>query len=658
MPATMRILGWKAEGLRCPDHEINFVDSNDNLYPISIIQMPNGTGKTTTLALLRAALSGSADNQGWGPDIVSEYRKKHSNIPSGIFEVRLLLNDRRATIVMAFDFENGLVSYKSTHGPGHREGFYPPPDFRRFMNKNFVNFYVFDGELAQHLLDKEFTDAQVVVENLFQMNAFDQMKKKVEGYWENRTQNDSASEKRGLSRRQNRLRNLKQHLANLKRKQKRLHDKREELESTLKRKEDIYDKEIDKEEARSKALSEAKDKVGKFRNQVRDEALDALDRMRDPHALSSHLAMGMLALKDGLDKVKLPESAAREFFEDLALEAECVCGREIDEKVANTIRNRAVQYLGTDDVSLLNSIKSVIKEVVGDNPTKDEINLANRMDDLSATVRRERDARNDLDSLMLEAEQSDPAIKRARLDIESLRAEIRNMSINLEKFESKDQTQNDEQTYGIEIIEKRISDAENKLAQITKTLTEKEKRDILTTIIDNAHRRARRGITTELCDQANSRISELMPHNKITINRIEKNLILKEQEGGSSGETLSIAYAFLATLFNRSEYQLPFVVDSPANPIDLDIRPKIGQLIPNLSEQFIAFTISSERDKFIEPLKNSSKAEIQFVTIFRKRYKNLENEAKENGVVLETHDGFNVVGESFFNLFQLEEERD
>ena len=68
-------------------------------------------------------------------------------------------------------FENGRVSYKTTHGPGRRDGFHPPSDFRRFMNENFVNFFVFDGELAQHLLDREHTDAQVVVENLFQMNA-------------------------------------------------------------------------------------------------------------------------------------------------------------------------------------------------------------------------------------------------------------------------------------------------------------------------------------------------------------------------------------------------------------------------------------------------------------------------------------------------------
>ncbi len=164
------------------------------------------------------------------------------------------------------------------------------------------------------------------------------------------------------------------------------------------------------------------------------------------------------------------------------------------------------------------------------------------------------------------------------------------------------------------------------------------------------------GITTELCEQANARISELMPHNSISIDRIEQNLILEGQEGGSVGETLSIAYAFLATLFHRSDHQLPFVVDSPAGPIDLAVRPKIGELIPNLTGQFIAFTISSERARFIAPLKRASHTEIQFVTLFRKGSEELELEAHEKGDVLETEDGLNVTGEDFFNDFQLEEE--
>ena len=656
MPAVMRILGWKAKGLRCPDHEISCVDSDGQPYPVSLIQMPNGTGKTTTLALLRAALSGAAIDPGWDRQTIAEYKKKNGALQHGYFEVRLLLNDRRATILMEFDFENGRVSYKTTHGPGRRDGFHPPSDFRRFMNENFVNFYVFDGELAQHLLDREYTDAQVVVENLFQMNAFDAMSRKVGEYWDNKTQNVSATEERGLSRRQNRLVSLRKHLAKCRSDQQELQEKRADLAAQLQKKEDAYHQEIKKEDARFQALNDAETKVERLKGKVREEALDVLDRMRDPHALSSFFATSMLSLKDGLDRVKLPESAAREFFEDLADAQECVCGRPIDAEIAATIRTRAARCLGTEDVALLNSMKTAIKDAVGDVDDEAEKDLNGKMGSLVTAVEEERDARNDRDSLRLEAEQADPAVKSARDDIESLRNQIEDVEADLEKFDSKDQTQNDERTYGIEILEKRVDDAERKLAEITHTLTEKAKRDTLTAIIDSAHKKARTGITTELCEQANARISQLMPNNSISIDRIEQNLILEGQEGGSVGETLSIAYAFLATLFHRSDHQLPFVVDSPAGPIDLAVRPKIGELIPNLTGQFIAFTISSERSRFITPLKRASHADIQFVTLFRKGSEELAQEAHDKGSVQETGDGLNVTGEAFFNDFQLDEE--
>ena len=524
------------------------------------------------------------------------------------------------------------------------------------MNENFVNFYVFDGELAQNLLDREHTDAQVVVENLFQMNAFDAMIGKVNDYWDQKAQNVSATEERGLSRRQNRLATLRMRLQNLKNEQATLQETRSNLASQLQKKEDAYHQEIKKEDARYQALKDAETKVERFKGKVREEALDVLDRMRDPHALSSSFARAMIALKDGLDRVKLPESAAREFFEDLADEDECVCARPINSEIALTIRERAAQYLGTEDVSLLNSMKTAIKDAIGDIPDQGELDLNEKIENLSTAVDDERDAKNDLDSLKLEAEQADPAVKSARDDIESLRHQIEEVDEELEKFESKDQTQNDERTFGIEILDKRIADAERKLAEITHTLTEKAKRDTLAAIIKSAHEKARRGITTELCCQTNSRISELMPNNNISIDRIEHNLILQGQDGGSVGETLSIAYAFLATLFNRSDHQLPFIVDSPAGPIDLAVRPKIGELIPNLTGQFIAFTISSERARFISPLKRASSTEVQFITLFRKGSAELQQAAYQKGSVAETRDGLNVAGEAFFNDFQLEEE--
>ena len=148
----------------------------------------------------------------------------------------------------------------------------------------------------------------------------------------------------------------------------------------------------------------------------------------------------------------------------------------------------------------------------------------------------------------------------------------------------------------IATVKEIVSVLEVQVAEITDTLALRTKRDLLNQIVQQAYATARQEIANEIKEDANDRIAELMPDNSIRIDEIDRSVSLRGQTTGSAGENLSVGYAFLATLFNRSgEHELPFVVDSPANPIDYDIRPKIGELAPNLTNQFIAFVISSER---------------------------------------------------------------
>lgn len=657
MPAVIKILGWKAQGLRCPDHEINCCDDQGEANKITLIQMPNGTGKTTTLSLLRAALSGLAQAELWDRARVNEFRKKNGGVDlTGRFEVKLLLNTRRATIVMDFDFERGRVDYKTTYGPGQRAGFHPPADFRRFLNPNFVNFFVFDGELAQRLLDRSQTNAEAVVETLFQINTFTQLGQRVKDYWAARTENVSATEERGRSRRENRVANLEVRIADLKEQKRVFETTKAQLDSRLQAQEDAYNLEIKKDDALSESITRATVAAEQLKSEVRIEAAAVLDGMRDPFALSPTFARAIAELKTGLDRVKLPDSAAREFFNELADEVECICGRPIDGEIKAAILNRAARYLASDDVIFLNAMKTAIDEAVGTSLTRPEELIREKIATLEKAVAGERDAINDLEELRRQAEQSDPAVKRAKEEIDSLKRDLAHVDAELAKFASKDQQQNDENTFGIDILEKRLRDAERKLAEIKGTIELKAKRDVLVSLLSDAHGRARTAMSQEICSEANERIASLMPYNNISIERIDRSLLLVGQEGGSVGETLSIAYAFLSTLFNRSEQQLPFIVDSPAGPIDLAVRPKIGELIPHLTTQFIAFTISSERERFIPRLIVAADNNVQFLTMFRKGSRELQDAARREHDVQETVDGFIVGGESFFNDFQVDEE--
>ena len=214
MASELKLLGWRAEGLRCPDHAIDFQRQEKQCYPISLIQMPNGTGKTTTLKLLRAALCGVPDEGEWTPDAVRQLAKRNSR-ESGRFTLSLVYNERRMTIALRFDFDAGRVQYTTTVGDGLQEGFRPPRELRRFFNKQFVRFFVFDGELAEQLLDHKHTDAESAIENLFQLSVVGSMSRAVERYWQDQTSGRNATEDKGLTRRRNRVDKLRARLSTL-----------------------------------------------------------------------------------------------------------------------------------------------------------------------------------------------------------------------------------------------------------------------------------------------------------------------------------------------------------------------------------------------------------------------------------------------------------
>ena len=146
--ASIRIAEWSTVGLRCPDHFVSFETTPGHVKPISLLQMPNGTGKTTTLGLLRAALSGEGPQGKWTDSEVHALRKSPTTT-TGRFQLVLLHNTERVTITITFDFDDRTATYSTTTRAGHQDGFHPPRELQRFLNPAFVRFFVFDGELAE-----------------------------------------------------------------------------------------------------------------------------------------------------------------------------------------------------------------------------------------------------------------------------------------------------------------------------------------------------------------------------------------------------------------------------------------------------------------------------------------------------------------------------
>jgi len=330
MANTIFLAGWEAEGLRCPDHKVSFEQPSGHLYPVSLLQMPNGTGKTTTLHLLRTTLSGAAEDPNWQSQVRGWCKRGNEN-GSGVFRVTLLVDGRRVTICLNLDFDQRTATYTTTVSSGMKNGYKPPQTIEKFLLPQFVNFYVFDGELAERLLDRDHTDAQTVIENLFQLSLFAEITTAIGTYYDAQTEGRGATEERGLSRRANKVQLLRTRIQELKEESAKLQKEYEQTNKALGRKKAKFESALEKQQEHGEKVHEAQLALTAAKATVERLTGDVLRRMRDPYAVVSSFGFDMMNLKTSLDRVKLPESTAREFFEELAQEDVCVCGRELNE---------------------------------------------------------------------------------------------------------------------------------------------------------------------------------------------------------------------------------------------------------------------------------------------------------------------------------------
>ncbi|PZP39256.1 MAG: hypothetical protein DI601_25540 [Azospirillum brasilense] len=345
--------------MRCPDHEIVLTKPDGKPHHVSLIQMPNGTGKTTTLELLRAALSGP---EAWTDTTsIAEFAPRGASRGRGAFDARLMVDDRRFTIEMALDFDQGKVDFRTTWTSSVPR-FLRPPALLRVLTPEFVPFFVFDGELAHALLDSRKTRAREALEVQFQLSSLNQFSKLMDRYWEDKTRNSTAKGEKGLTQRRNKLNELATRRDRLAKEQRWLKRTLTTLTSQRDKLANEYKGRFDQDHQAQEERRRLEDDLARANSNLSTLLATAFTEIRKPQYLSSRFTAGLQALRENLEKLKLPENAAKEFFDDLAEADYCVCGEEMSDARRTAILARRDAYLGKEDQGVLNAIKGAIVE--------------------------------------------------------------------------------------------------------------------------------------------------------------------------------------------------------------------------------------------------------------------------------------------------------
>lgn len=99
------------------DLELDFTRPNStDPHHVSLVQMPNGTGKTTTMKLIRHILLG----RDLDPEEVRDFKPRGFDAVLGQFVLGFATEEDRFRLFMELDYRKGSVRYQTAHP--EREG--------------------------------------------------------------------------------------------------------------------------------------------------------------------------------------------------------------------------------------------------------------------------------------------------------------------------------------------------------------------------------------------------------------------------------------------------------------------------------------------------------------------------------------------------------
>ena len=590
--------------------QISFQNDTGGVIKNNFVMMANGTGKTTTMTLIKGLLDGSAKD--WSVDYVKSFAPTTTTGDKGEFSITVKFDEKQYKYFLSLDYVNGTAKIETLAPPKGREtGLLLPTAIKGIFTPEFVSRFVFDGEQAKKSMDRTSNEADETIRYLYRLDELDEilaMNMNILTDIQN-AEGGGKGTHGSLSNLRSRQKKVREHIASLEKKQKQLncdiaHFSQEKNEKEKQR------QELDKNyEALNKEKNEVIAEQEKNRGNIDVKITEIVSLVKTPYLVSEGLCNRMYEFGAAMKKLKLPKSSSKDFFTELAHVEMCVCDRCIGEKERDAILKNAERYLGSDHQAVLNNIKSVL---MGSSYDERLVTAFEELGKLQEQKTRLNARFADVEDKLIKA--GGPQVEQLQNEIEVLIGQISSAQTQLRIIESKDE---DDETLTEEnnLHKARCADAEYevKIASTTKTNAALRKKNVVQDLVNKIKTQATAALKAEIIQKANDKISRVIKDDFIEIESIDGYIKLKDREGASDGQTLSIGYCFLGTLFEEAELEFPFVIDSPTGKMDFDKRQAVADIIPVVFNQMIAFVQSAEVKCFADRFYKNT--DTQYLTI-------------------------------------------
>lgn len=636
----LKIKRIKYENIReFEELELDLTNGTDDPHHVSLVQMPNGTGKTTTMDLIRTTLLGKDLDE----EEVRSYQPTNFDAVDGTFEIDFEFNGDVFTLRLELDYEYGNYAYRRIRPQRVAGGDIPehrlPHQLENVMTEEFVDLFVFNGELTEDFIDTGNEEAENAIKIVNNLNRIDRFRRQIKDAVDERQETASTNVKtqQGYKSKKTQLEKVERKLESLEERECDLENAVEEHEDQIESFDEQREELLANKEEILQKDQRLDEEIGNLKNNLETETQNLLEAMRKPSKLSASFNDDLETLLNNMNIMKLPKSTSKEFFRELAEGDDCICDRPIDDDISETIKDNAEQYLSEDDIAVLNALRDQLRTIPDYGGFDDTFGeLQDKRDELHQKQQEKNSL--EIDDPELQKKVKDLVEQRKdKVDAKEVKErELRNLQTNDKT------TQNEEGLdwrKNIPLCRRKKDKLEKEVRQASKTVNFGKRADLLEEIFEEFTDQSLNALKDRQIEDTNDKLEQILGLSKVQVEDIDNSIVIENRDGASEGQRLSVAYAYLATLFEDSALDVPFIIDSPAVSIDYEKREKVARIIPGLFDQLLIFVISPERERFVDELDSD---DIQYHTVHKT---GMPGEMKKH------------TDKDFFMDFQSEEER-
>jgi len=621
------ILEFETIGLRCPDAKVSFKNKETGSV-INLLQMPNGTGKTTMIELLSGTLTGQIEN--WTTKEIKEFMGKSNDTNTGEFRLELSIEEsnkhpKNISFLVRFDFEHGVIELFTIRNveSGLEKGHLPPPSLRQFISQGCVDVFCFQGDKINDIIDSQKEDAEVTINAFFGFDDIAEFLVDIKKYHRATTQSGNPTNQGNIDS----LENLKQswedrssvlltRLDEVKINRKNNNEVLEELEKKYQKIITASSDQSENQVRLTKAKEDAEDSI-------RENLISLWDELKNPFILSDSLLDGLHEFRANLEAMKLP-GGSRAFFEELIeLDDGCICGEPLIPARVDHIRSKIEEYLGTDEANIVNAIKEQINETYKNGYQSKHLNdeYTKLEDSISTQTFAETDLTTFLDDIKKNANADDKEIIQNYGTASELKTKIDGAIVKLEKEYTPDKTERlrPSECFSYKAAENAIEELSIELGKMSSRRNITAAYELIKDVISISKENSLNEIKSLLKDSTNEKIKETLPAGSpLEVVELDKYLKLgwkdTVQSQASGAQNIIVAYSFARSVLEEADIEFPLIVDHPVANVDKKNRRTLGSKLGLMMHQFIGFLIDTEREGFLDGVQESG--DVRYISLF------------------------------------------